>query len=175
MIVDDLTSQVKTIIDSTVDQDLAKYGTQAEIPYLAGVTFDYGQMNDGIKISSDKILSGALNGTFFDANKVQASKYAPTPFKVRDPNGKMLQAYMSDYVLNTILESGFLTGNSLDITYLLQKYLNVTVVTCTLQPYIPELMDQYGCEHPVSITGAFTKKQTESKFTEKGQSISGTL
>lgn len=82
---------------------------------------------------------------------------------------------MSDYVLNTMFESGFMTGNNLDITYLLKTYLNITVVTCTLHPYIPELMDQYGCEHPISITGAFTKKQTESKFTEKGQSISGTL
>ena len=29
------------MIDTTIDQDLALYGTQQEIPYLAGVTFDY--------------------------------------------------------------------------------------------------------------------------------------
>lgn len=70
MIVDDLTSQIKTIVDTTIDDDLAKYGTQAEIPYLAGVTFDYGELNGGFKVSTDQVLSGALNGTFFDAEKV---------------------------------------------------------------------------------------------------------
>ena len=48
MIVDDLTAQIKTIVETTVDQDLAQFGTQAEIPYLAGVTFDYGEMEGGI-------------------------------------------------------------------------------------------------------------------------------
>lgn len=59
-----------TIITGTLDKDLAEYGTQAEIPYLAGVTFDYGQMNAGPKVSADNVLSGSLNGTFFDAEKV---------------------------------------------------------------------------------------------------------
>jgi len=155
LIVDDLTSQIKTIVETTVDEDLAKYGTQAEIPYLAGVTFDYGEMDGGIKVSTDKVLSGALNGTFFDAQKVQASKYTPTPFNVRDPKGKMLQAYLSDYVLNSMFESGFLTGNTLDITYLLKTYLNVTVTTDNLGLIVPEILTKYGSGKAVSLSGSF--------------------
>lgn len=175
MIVDDLTSQIKTIVDTTIDDDLALYGTQAEIPYLAGVTFDYGELNGGIQVSTDKILSGALNGTFFDAEKVQASKYTPTPFKVRDPSGKMLQAYISDYVLNTMFESGFLTGNTLDITYLLKTYLNTTVTTDNLGLVVPEILNKYGSGKAVSLSGSFAQTQTESKFTKDGQSITGSL
>lgn len=41
MIVNELEQTVIKTIDTTVDQDLALYGIQEEIPYLAGVTFDY--------------------------------------------------------------------------------------------------------------------------------------
>lgn len=104
------------------------------------------------------MLSGALNGTFFDAEKVQASKYSPSPFKVRDPNGKMLQAYLSDYVLNTMFESAFLTGNTLDITYLLKTYLNTTVTTDNLGLIVPEILIKYGSGKAVSLSGSFVQK-----------------
>jgi len=44
LIVDELKTTVIQTIDITVDQDLALYGIQEEIPYLAGVTFDYAQI-----------------------------------------------------------------------------------------------------------------------------------
>lgn len=59
-------SQVPQLVDTTVDQDLAEYGIQQEIPYLAGVTFDYAQMAAGPKVSAGVFEMG-VNGTFFDA------------------------------------------------------------------------------------------------------------
>lgn len=87
----------------------------------------------------------------------------------------MLQAYLSDYVLNTMFESGFLTGNTLDITYLLKTYLNVTVTTDNLGLVVPEILTKYGSGKAVSLAGSFAKTQTVSKFTQAGQSITGSL
>lgn len=67
----------------------------------------------------------------------------------------MLQAYISDYVLNTAFESGYLTGNTLDLTYLLKKYLNVTVTTDTLGLLIPEVLTKYGAGKSVGLAGKF--------------------
>jgi len=67
----------------------------------------------------------------------------------------MLQAYISDYVLNTAFEAGFLTGNTLDITYLLEKYLNVTVTTDNLGVIIPEILTKYGSGKAVGLAGKF--------------------
>jgi len=51
-LVPQMIAQVKTqatqAINVTANQDLQKYGTQVEIPYLAGVTFDYAQEMNGI-------------------------------------------------------------------------------------------------------------------------------
>lgn len=86
MIVNDLVQTVTTTIDTTVDQDLALYGIQEEIPYLAGVTFDYGQIGGG-KVINDYAVMG-FNGTFFDAQDVQTPSVSPVAFNLRDPNGK---------------------------------------------------------------------------------------
>ena len=88
MIVEDLESNVKTIVDTTLDNALAVNGTQAVIPYLAGVTFDFAQMAGGPQISSDQVFSMVVNGTFFDAEDVQPSAYTPATWSPRDPNGK---------------------------------------------------------------------------------------
>jgi len=119
MIVDDLETQVKDLVDKTIDMELAKDGTQALIPYLAGVTFDFAQMAGGPQISTDGVFSMVVNGTFFDAEDVKPSAYTPAAWSPRDPNGKMFQGYLTDYTLNTAFESGFQTGNTLDITELL--------------------------------------------------------
>jgi len=67
----------------------------------------------------------------------------------------MLQAYISDYVLNTAFEAGFLTGNTLDITYLLENYLNVTVTTDNLGVVIPEILTKYGSGKAIGLSGKF--------------------
>lgn len=87
----------------------------------------------------------------------------------------MLQAYISDYVLNTAFESGYMTGNTLDLTYLLKQYLNVTVTTDTLGLLIPEILTKYGAGKAVGLAGKFVNSQTESKFTKEGQTLTGSL
>ena len=87
----------------------------------------------------------------------------------------MLQAYISDYVLNTAFEAGFLTGNTLDLTYLLSKYLNVTVTTDNLGVIVPEILTKYGSGKAVGLAGKFSGTQTESKFTKEGQTLTGSL
>lgn len=74
-----------------------------------------------------------------------------------------------------MFEAGFLTGNTLDITYLLETYLNVTVTTDNLGLIVPEILTKYGSGKAVSLSGSFANTQTESKFTAKGQSLSGSL
>jgi hypothetical protein len=47
------------------------------------------------------------------------SAYNPVSFPLRNPAGKQFQGYLTDYTLNTLFESGYSTGNTLDFTYLL--------------------------------------------------------
>lgn len=82
------------------------------------MTFDYAQMGKGPEIS-DTVAQAGLNGTFFDANHVSKWSPGPATFALHDPAGKMAQAYLTQYAINTALESGFTTQNTLDITYLL--------------------------------------------------------
>lgn len=175
MIVNDLEDQVKTIVDKTLDHALATNGTQAVIPYLAGVTFDFAQMAGGPQISTDQVFSMVLNGTFFDAEDVKPSAYTPATWSSRDPKGKMFQGYITDYTLNTAFESGFQTGNNLDLTYLLQEFLNVTVTTDQLGLVIPEFVTKYGAGKAVAISGMFTKAACETTFSPDGQTLDGNL
>jgi len=175
MIVDDLETQVKTIVDDTLDNALAINGTQALIPYLAGVTFDFAQMAGGPQISTDQVFSMVVNGTFFDAEDVKPSAYTPATWSPRDPKGKQFQGYLTDYTLNTAFESGFQTGNTLDITYLLEHYLNYTITTDQLAATFPEFVTKYGAGKAVAISGMFPKAACVSKFTSAGQTLNGNL
>jgi hypothetical protein len=89
-------------ITTSVDPDLQLYGTQINIPYLADVTVDYGQMVSGPVVTSDSVLEMALNGTFFDQGK-PLSTLTPAVFPLRNPTGKAAQGYVTDYVVNTVL------------------------------------------------------------------------
>lgn len=86
----------------------------------------------------------------------------------------MFQGYLTDYTLNTAFESGFQTGNTLDITSLLEK-LNVTITTDQLATIIPEFATKYGAGKAVSISGMFPKAACVSKFTADGQTLDGNL
>ena len=174
MIVDDLEAQVKDLVDKTIDMELAKDGTQAVIPYLAGVTFDFAQMAGGPQISTDGVFSMVVNGTFFDGEDVKPSAYTPAAWSPRDPKGKQFQGYLTDYTLNTAFESGFQTGNTLDITELLGK-LNVTITTDQLAQIVPEFATKYGAGKAVAISGMFPKAACVSKFTSAGQTLNGNL
>lgn len=80
----------------------------------------------------------------------------------RNPSGQAAQGYLSEYTLNTLMESAFSTQNTLDLTYLLSK-LNVTVTTDNLGVVVPEILAKYGSGKAVGLSGKFITK--EGKFT----------
>lgn len=82
---------------------------------------------------------------------------------------------MTQYVVNTALDAGWTTQNTLDITYLLKQYLNLTVTTDNIGLLVPEILTKYGSGKAVSISGKFAKAAASSKFTDAGASIDGSL
>ena len=82
---------------------------------------------------------------------------------------------MTDYALNTAFNSRYLTGNELNITYLIETYLNYTVTSDELGLIIPEVINVYGSGKAVEIAGKFVKAPSVSKFTTTGQSVQGSL
>jgi len=113
----------KTIVDTInidINRDLYQYGTHISIPELAGVTADYSQMATNAQITADSTFEMAVNGTFYNANKTMASVYPdPAAFPIRNSAGHSLQAYMTSFSVNTALEAGFTTDNTLDVTAIL--------------------------------------------------------
>jgi hypothetical protein len=163
-IVTQIEDTVKELVENTIDADLAKYGSQITIPYLAGVTFDFGQYNNGPQVTKDSVLELSMNGTFFDIKKPESFAITPAVWPLRNPSGKTLQMYLTDYVVNTNLIAAFDTGNTLDITTLLQKFLNITVTTDNLGLAVPEILKKYGSGKPVAISGAFVTKPGAASF-----------
>ena len=85
------------------------------IPYIFGVTADYAEMGKGATITTDNIAELSVNGTFFNPADVKPSKYTPVTFPVRDPKGKTLQGFLSEYTPNTLLEAAYDTGATMDV------------------------------------------------------------
>jgi hypothetical protein len=167
-IVDMAQSQVKTLIETTIDQDLAKYGTRITIPYLAGVTFDYGQLMMP-KVTSDNVFELAMDGTFYDINKPEAYKIAPAVWPLRNPKGKTFQAYLTQYTINTQFIAAYDTKNVLDITQLLSK-VGVKITTDEVGKAIPAILQKYGSGKEVSIKGAYVTAPSQVTFTESEDS-----
>lgn len=174
-IVTNLETSIKSTITTTLNQDLKMYGNQITIPYFAGVTADYAQMGAGPSVTADNVFTMGLNGTFFDQEDIEATKFTKAVFPLRDPKSKELQLYCTDFVLNTAFESGFRTGNTLDLTYLLSEYLNITVTTDNLAVLIPEVLTKYGSGKAVGLSGKFTQKATETHVTPTGTTLDGNL
>jgi len=101
-----------------------------------------------------------LNGTFYNAQKPVATKYTAPTFDASDLKGKEAAAYVSDYLINTMFESSFSTGNELDITALLAK-LNITVTTDDIEVAIPGIVAKYGSGKNVTIAAKYVGKQSE--------------
>lgn len=83
---------------------------------------------------------------------------------MRDASGKDAQLHLTDYTIDTALEAGFQTGQDLDITYLLSKYLNVTVTTDVIAKVIPQVLTKYGSGKAVSISGKWIKAPASATF-----------
>ena len=173
-IIPEVIKQVETAVQGTVtntiNTDLADFGTHLTIPHAAGVTLDFSQLNGGPQVSADKVLTVALNGTFYDAKNVSASQHHPAIFDPTDLKDKDLQLYLTDYVLNTFLHSAYATGGSLDITYLLQEYLGVAITTDLMTGWIPELYGKYGPGKNVTISFRLPDQHSASRIDSHGQS-----
>jgi len=114
-------------------------------------------MNGGPTVSEDKVFTMATDATFKDLNHPWTKTFEPAAITPNDLKGKQLQVYFTQYVFNTMFDSGFTTENTLDFTYLLTKYLNVTVTTDTVGAVIPQILDKYGSGKNISIKGKFIK------------------
>lgn len=146
-----LESTIQGKVCDTINTDLAEF-TEIAIPALAGVTTDISQLLGGPKFADNKVFTMGVNGTSFDAKNVVAPSYHPAMYNASDVKGKELQVYATDYAINTILDAGYLTGNTLDITKLL-NLINVTVTTDNISLIIPEIVTKYGTGKPVSLSG----------------------
>jgi len=120
-------------------------------------------------------MTDNLNGTFYDAQDVQGSKYTPVSFNSYDSQGKAFQFFLTDYVLNTSFESGFLTGNTLDLSALLHKYTGKDITTDYIGLVIPEILSKYGAGKPVSISGAYYQKESVAQFAANGATLDTSL
>jgi len=93
---------------------------------------------------------------------------------VRDAVGQAAQGSLSEYTLNTLMESAYSTQNTLDITYLLSK-LNVTVTTDNMGVLVPEILKKYGSGKAVGISGKFITKQSEFVLTPQDNTLNANL
>jgi len=168
------TATGKAAIDTTLNDDLKLYGSQEVIPFLAGVTADYAQVG-GPQFTANNIFQMGVNGTFFDAKHPKMPAAPPATFALHDPKGKSAQIFATQYTVNSALDSGFTTGNTLDVTYLLSHFLNVTVTTTDLGVVIPEVLTKYGKDVPVEFSGMFIKAPTHTTMDTTGQTITGSL
>lgn len=116
-----------------------------------------------------------VNGTFFDAKHPKMPSTTPATFALRDPKGKSAQLYVTEYTINSALDSGFTTGNTLDVTYLLEHFLNFTVYTDDLAVVVPEVLTKYGTGKAVEFSGRFIKAPSHTTMDSTGQSITGSL
>jgi hypothetical protein len=118
------------------------------------------------QITSDSYFEMAVNGTFFDINHVANYDITPAAFPVRNPNGKTLQGHLTDYTINTLAQAGLSTGNTLDVTAILKKLVNLTVTTDNLGVVIPEILSHYGSGKAVGLSGKFITAPCNVKFTK---------
>jgi hypothetical protein len=129
-------------------------------------------LDGGPTITTDNVFELAFNGTFFVAGK-PLDPITPVVFPLRNPTGKTLQGYLTDYVINTFLNVGFETGSVTDITELLAK-LNVTLLTDDFANIIPELLTKYGPGLPVTIaTGMVGSSAPTAAFTPSTNTFTG--
>jgi len=160
---------LKTVIDTTANEDLAIYGVQEPIPGFGGLAIDYSQIHGPIISSDSSFLKMDVNGTWFDSSDMSFDpKLTPASFELRDASGKDLQLYITEYFINSLFASSYNTGNTLDVTSLLQQYFNVTVDADVLSFVIPEFKDVYAEGTTIEIAGTLIDQAGVAHFTADG-------
>jgi len=160
---------LKTVINTTANQDLQEYGVQEVIPNFGGLAIDYSEIS-GPQISSDSsYLKLDVNGTWFDSSDMTFDpQLTPASFDLRDASGKDLQLYITEYFINTLFASAYNTGNNLDLTALLEQYFNVTVDASALAFVLPEFKDVYAEGTTIEIAGKLINEAGIAHFTADG-------
>lgn len=92
----------------------------------------------------------------------------PASFDLRDASGKDLQLYITEYFINTLFASAYNTGNTLDLTALLNQYFNVTVDASALAFVLPEFKDVYAEGTTIEIAGTLINEAGIAHFTADG-------
>jgi hypothetical protein len=160
---------LKTAIDVTANQDLAEYGVQEPIPGFGGLAIDYSQIHGPIIASDSTYMKMDVNGTWFDSSDMSFDPHlTPSTFELRDTAGKDLQLYITEYFINSLYASAFNTGNTLDVTELLQQYFNVTVDADVLAFVIPEFKDVYAEGTTIEIAGTLIDQAGVAHFSADG-------
>jgi len=154
-----------------VNPDLAKYGSSVDIPYLAGLNFDFAQMKGGPTVTSDSILELQMDGTFTDSNHPEVYSITPAAFPIRETSGLTAQGHLTDYVLNTLMKAALDTGNAIDISKILSG-LGQTITTDEVGVAFPQILTKYGSGKACSISAGLVKSAGVAAFTGNVDSIS---
>jgi len=96
----------------------------------------------------------AVNGTFYHVDHIAPSQWpAPVAFPVRNPKGRTLQGHLTEWTVNTALEAGFRSQETLNVTEIIYQLANYTVNTTTIGVPIPEIITKYGAGQPIQLVG----------------------
>jgi len=108
----------------------------------------------------------AVNGTFYNANKTAASSYKyPVAWPVRNADGRSLQGHLTEWTVNTALEAGFSTDNTLDVTAILHQLLGLNVTTTDLGTVVPQLVTKYGANKTINLSGRLINQKSVAHAT----------
>jgi len=133
-------------------------------------------MATNAQVTGDSTFEMAVNGTFFNANHTQASTYpSPVAWPVRNADGRSLQLHLTEWTVNTALEAGYLTDNTLDVTKILHQLLGLNVTTSDLGTVIPQLVTKYGANKTINLAGTLISQKSYAHATTGHAEINGWL
>jgi len=123
-------------------------------------------MATNAQVTDKSTFEMAVNGTFYNSNKTAASVYpAPVAWPVRNPSGRSLQGHLTEWTVNTALEAGFSTDNTLDVTTILHQLLGLNVTTSDLGTVVPQLITKYGANKTINLSGRLINQKSVAHAT----------
>jgi len=174
LIANQITQQIKTqlptIINTNVNQDLALWGVQERFGQ-APLSLDYALLATP-QVDAKGFVAAQVNGTFFDPENVQPVPFTPVATPTRDDAGKDFQLFLTDYTVNSLLHARYLAKEQVDLTSYL-SLLGVNITTSELGAAIPQLVTKYGANVPVEVQIQLTKDVPQFKFTTENASLTG--
>jgi hypothetical protein len=147
-VVKGIKKQMTKIIDTTVDEDLSIYGTQASIPQDSNIIVDYGMFGDS-PMASDGVLNIDVNGTFFNVKKSSPSRLTPVDFSKFENDGKELWMLVSGYSFYTLFTAFFHEIMATDGMYA-EESIDPTILAhiISFKDVIEDLIDDHRDMYP---------------------------